>query len=646
MDAIAVRDLCKKFKVYYDKGYTLKERVLFQARNHYEDRWVLKGISFDVARGEAVGFIGENGSGKSTLLKLLSKILYPDKGSVQVNGRVSSLIELGAGFHPDMSGRENIYLNAAIFGLKRNEINERLKQIIAFSELEKYIDNPIRTYSSGMYMRLAFAVAINVNADVLLIDEILAVGDVNFQKKCFDKLKEIKAKGTTIAIVSHSLGQIEEICDRSMWIENGRLRMTGVPSVVHSQYLQFMQQKQSPDLELIAEQKRMEAQMKGRLDTRDLAVDIKPLDLKPIDYSTQDFKLKVTNKTKQILSPEAEFPICFTYHVYDSRGKMIIEEGMRSPLFKKLSPGESAEGIIHLDLSPLSSTGTNEYILHITLVQESQFWFDRYDSSSVLAIPFTVMHHLRLDTNDLLVKIERTDDVAINRDTRQLKLQLTNKTHQTLATAAPYPVFLTYRVIDQYGDEIVEQRTYVPLSGVLAPNEKMSLNLKTDLSKLQYAGRYILLVTLVQEQQFWFDTYNPSSALVIPFELTGRLETKDLDVVIERTDNIPITQDTHAIQLQVLNKTRQKLATVPPYPVHLSYHILSDDGRELIYDGLRTPISTPLMPDETQEIALNIDLSSLKLNNNYLLQVSLVQESQFWFEAYNKNVLLTVPFKL
>ena len=135
MDAIAVRDLCKKFKVYYDKGYTLKERVLFQARNHYEDRWVLKGISFDVARGEAVGFIGENGSGKSTLLKLLSKILYPDKGSVQVNGRVSSLIELGAGFHPDMSGRENIYLNAAIFGLKRNEINERLKQIIAFSEL-------------------------------------------------------------------------------------------------------------------------------------------------------------------------------------------------------------------------------------------------------------------------------------------------------------------------------------------------------------------------------------------------------------------------------------------------------------------------------------------------------------------------------
>ena len=170
--------------------------------------------------------------------------------------------------------------------------------------------------------------------------------------------------------------------------------------------------------------------------------------------------------------------------------------------------------------------------------------------------------------------------------------------------------------------------------------------LKTDLSKLQYAGRYILLVTLVQEQQFWFDTYNPSSALVIPFELTGRLETKDLDVVIERTDNIPITQDTHAIQLQVLNKTRQKLATVPPYPVHLSYHILSDDGRELIYDGLRTPISTPLMPDETQEIALNIDLSSLKLNNNYLLQVSLVQESQFWFEAYNKNVLLTVPFKL
>ena len=185
--------------------------MLFWKRNRYENRQVLNGISFEVKKGEAVGLIGHNGCGKSTTLKLLTKIIYPTSGTVEMRGRVSSLIELGAGFHPDMSGRENIYTNAAIFGLSKREIEERLDTIIEFSELQAFIDNPVRTYSSGMYMRLAFAVAINVNADILLIDEILAVGDANFQAKCFDKLKEIKERGTTIIIVSHALGQIEQI---------------------------------------------------------------------------------------------------------------------------------------------------------------------------------------------------------------------------------------------------------------------------------------------------------------------------------------------------------------------------------------------------------------------------------------------------
>lgn len=243
MDAIKVTDVKKKFKVYYDKGQTFKERLLFRNRNYHEDRWVLQGVSFTVKRGEAIGLVGENGSGKSTLLKLLTKIMYPDEGSIEIQGRVSSLIELGAGFHPDMSGRENIYTNAAIFGLTKKEIDERLNDIIAFSELEQFIDNPVRTYSSGMYMRLAFSVAINVNADVLLIDEILAVGDANFQSKCFDKLREIKAQGTTIVIVSHSLGQIEQICDRSLWLENGKIRVEGEPRYVHAEYMDFMGEK-------------------------------------------------------------------------------------------------------------------------------------------------------------------------------------------------------------------------------------------------------------------------------------------------------------------------------------------------------------------------------------------------------------------
>lgn len=239
---IEITDVKKHFKVYLDRGNMLKERLLFSGRNKYENREVLRGISFQILRGQAVGLIGKNGCGKSTTLKLLTRILKPNEGSVKIRGRVSSLIELGAGFHPDMSGRENIYINATIFGLKKEEIDTRLEDIIRFSELEDYIDNPVRTYSSGMYMRLAFAVAINVDADILLIDEILAVGDVSFQKKCFEKLKEIKEQGTTIVIVSHSMEQLYNICDRLIWIDEGEIKEDGEPKLIGMHYLDSMEE--------------------------------------------------------------------------------------------------------------------------------------------------------------------------------------------------------------------------------------------------------------------------------------------------------------------------------------------------------------------------------------------------------------------
>lgn len=237
---ISVDSVVKKFRVYRDKGYSLKEKILFWQRNSYDVRTVLRGVSFEIKKGEAIGLIGKNGSGKSTMLKLLSKIMYPDSGKITVKGRTVSLIELGAGFHPDMSGRENIYINASIFGLSSKEIDKKIQTIIDFSELWNYIDNPVRTYSSGMYMRLAFAVAISIEADVLLIDEILAVGDAHFQEKCFKKLKNIKASGTTIVIVSHALGQIEEFCDKSIWIKDGLVEMIDRPSIVHEQYCIYM----------------------------------------------------------------------------------------------------------------------------------------------------------------------------------------------------------------------------------------------------------------------------------------------------------------------------------------------------------------------------------------------------------------------
>lgn len=240
-NAIEVRNVRKHFKVYKDKGHMLRERIIHFSRNKYENREVLKGISFDVKKGESVGLIGKNGCGKSTTLKLLTRILRPNDGTIDIQGRVCSLIELGAGFHPDMSGRENIYINASIFGIKAKEVDKRLDDIIRFSELEEFIDNPVRTYSSGMYMRLAFSVAINVDADILLIDEILAVGDNSFQTKCFNKLKSLKDQGTTIVIVSHALGQVEKLCDRAIWIDEGLIRKDGPARQICREYLDKME---------------------------------------------------------------------------------------------------------------------------------------------------------------------------------------------------------------------------------------------------------------------------------------------------------------------------------------------------------------------------------------------------------------------
>ena len=237
-NAIEVRNVSKHFKVFYDKGNELKERLLFWKRNKFELRKVLDNISFSIKKGEAVGLVGKNGCGKSTTLKLLTKIIYPSSGSIELKGRVSSLIELGAGFHPDMSGRENIYINASIFGLTKKEIDERIEDIIDFSELRDYIDNPVRTYSSGMFMRLAFAVAINVDADILLVDEILSVGDQHFQEKCINKMKQLKKEGKTMVFVTHSLDSARELCDRAVWLCDGVLKLDGKTNEVIEKYIE------------------------------------------------------------------------------------------------------------------------------------------------------------------------------------------------------------------------------------------------------------------------------------------------------------------------------------------------------------------------------------------------------------------------
>ncbi len=237
-ESIIVEHVYKTFEIYMDKANSLKEKLLFWKRNKKEKREVLKDINLSIKEGEAVALIGVNGSGKSTLLKLMTKIIYPNKGKITVNGKLTSLLELGAGFHPDFSGRENIYFNASIFGLTRKQIDARLNDIIEFSELGSYIDNPVRTYSSGMYMRLAFSVAINVDADILLVDEILSVGDQHFQEKCINKMKELKKQGKTMVFVTHSLGSARELCDRAVWLNKGTLQMDGDVNEVIDKYLE------------------------------------------------------------------------------------------------------------------------------------------------------------------------------------------------------------------------------------------------------------------------------------------------------------------------------------------------------------------------------------------------------------------------
>ena len=238
--AIRVKNLYKDFKWNSDKPGTLKEKLLFAKRNKVVKVHILKDIDLDIKKGETVALIGTNGSGKSTLLKLMTKIIYPTKGNIKVNGKLTSLLELGAGFHPDFTGRENIYFNAAIFGLTKQEIEKRLNTIIEFSELGEFIDSPVRTYSSGMYMRLAFSIAINVDAEILLIDEILAVGDQHFQEKCFKKLHELKEnENKTIVIVSHNLDQVKDLCKRAVWIKDGRIEMDGDPDKVIDKYLEI-----------------------------------------------------------------------------------------------------------------------------------------------------------------------------------------------------------------------------------------------------------------------------------------------------------------------------------------------------------------------------------------------------------------------
>ncbi|MDK3256147.1 ABC transporter ATP-binding protein [Blastococcus capsensis] len=235
--AVETSGVSKRFRLYHERNQSLKAAFMRGRRAKFEEFWALQDIDLQIPAGKTFGLIGHNGSGKSTLLKCLAGILVPDRGSIGVHGRVSALLELGAGFHPELSGRDNVYLNGSILGMSRKQIDRQFDEIVDFAGLETFIDTPVKNYSSGMYVRLGFSVAINVDPEILMVDEVLAVGDESFQRKCMEKFADFRAQGRTVIIVSHALGTMRSMCDEVAWLDHGKLQGVGRPSDLVDEYV-------------------------------------------------------------------------------------------------------------------------------------------------------------------------------------------------------------------------------------------------------------------------------------------------------------------------------------------------------------------------------------------------------------------------
>src|SRR5262245_16630068 len=243
---IVAEGVTRRFRVNPHRNLTLKEAILRPEMRRTEEIWALRDVSFEIEPGASVGFVGRNGSGKTTLLRLIAGIFKPTTGRLEVAGTVGSLLELGAGFHPDFTGRENIFLSGSIYGLKRRYVRQRIEEIVSFAELERFIDLPVRTYSSGMYMRLGFAIAVHVDADVLLLDEIFAVGDEAFQRKCIGKVLDFKERGGTVCFVSHSASAVERLCERAMLLSHGEVAYDGPAAEAIDRYHKSLALEESP----------------------------------------------------------------------------------------------------------------------------------------------------------------------------------------------------------------------------------------------------------------------------------------------------------------------------------------------------------------------------------------------------------------
>ena len=363
MTAIRFENVSKRFLLHHARTRSLQDlfvrKLSWRKRQQdtVEEFWALRDVSFEVPPGEMVGLIGPNGAGKSTILKLLARIIEPTSGKVSVNGRLNALIELSAGFHEELTGRENIFLSAALLGLSRAEIRRQLDEIIAFSELEKFIDTPVKHYSSGMHMRLGFAIATVIESEVLLVDEVLAVGDAAFQRKCFERIAEIRERGTTILFVSHQMADVERNCDRALLIMNGRLTADGAPSEVAQRYKELSKRQRTdvPDF--------YNVEYVGWEVPEEMCVG-----------ERAKFSVTIRNNSHEVWNGEQGSGtrlVSVSYHWLDRFGNMHQFMAPRKILPRNLPPGQ----VITLENFSLPPTQPGTYLFEIDLAVEGLGWF-------------------------------------------------------------------------------------------------------------------------------------------------------------------------------------------------------------------------------------------------------------------------------
>jgi ABC-type polysaccharide/polyol phosphate transport system ATPase subunit len=362
--ALEINNVSKMFKLYHENVRSLKEKVLFFNKRGYEEFWALKDIDIRVPTGETLGIIGANGSGKSTLLKLTTKILYPTKGKIVTNGSIAALLELGAGFQPDLTGRENVYLNASILGFSKKQVDARFDEIVAFAEMERFIDNHVRNYSSGMYIRLGFAVAINVDPDILIIDEVLAVGDEAFQRKCIEKIENLQEQGKTMMFVTHNVELCREICSYVVMLDQGIAVKEGKPRDVVKYYHEFMESEEEGGGE--RGNRQIEVIGVALLNDTDEAVN---------DFNTgEGMKIRVAYRANE----PVEDPV-FGFSIDDYRG--FTAYGTNTRLLSMDLGTLKGEGFVQFDLKTLPML-EGRYLVSVAIHSRDErvtyHWIDRH----------------------------------------------------------------------------------------------------------------------------------------------------------------------------------------------------------------------------------------------------------------------------